>query len=229
MDRKCLGVILHLYANPYSTGKEIAKNTGLSEPDVSKLLNMLREENTIANKPCQPQKNKNYSGKCWYIVDRVATLERAAKALSKRKQNVIREIKDLMDQYSMLDTHGTECSRGFFAFSDILYMICPPCIDPGKMTAAMLCNDSIYELQRVYYTQKIAPYENAIECAKTQKERGIATEEKDAEHVRIISSVFSFPVVKLSEPFKKCTKKDEEWADFLLRARIAAHTSNTPP
>ena len=222
-------VILNLYVNPYSTGKEIAQNTGLREPDVSKLLNMLKKENTIDNKPCQPQKDKNYSGKCWYIVDRFTTLEKAVEALGTQKQNIIKKIEDLMDQYSMLDNHGTESNRGFFAFADVLYMICPPCIDPRKMSEAMLCHHNIFELERVYYETKIAPYKNAVESAKTQKERDIAIKKKEAEDVRIFSSVFTPSIAGISEPYLDCTEKDEEWVDFILKVRIAAHTSYTPP
>jgi predicted transcriptional regulator len=229
MDEKCIRAILNLYVNPYSTGKEIAKNTDLSEPDVSIRLNMLKKENIVDNIMCKPQKDKNYSGKCWFIVDRFATLEKAVGVLNAQKQNIIKKIEDLMDQYSMLDTCGTESSRGFFAFADILYMICPPCIDPGKMNEAMLCHSNIFELERVYYETKIAPYENAIESAKTQKEKDIAIKKKEAEDVRILSSVFAPSIVDTSKQFGDYTEKDEEWVDFILKVRIAAHTSNTPP
>ena len=61
-------IIMYLADNQNSGGKTIADKTGLSESDVSKHLNKLKEVGIVDYNTCSPQDGKNYIGKCWYII-----------------------------------------------------------------------------------------------------------------------------------------------------------------
>ena len=69
MNEKDMPIILYLANNPNSTGKTITDETGLNESNVSKHLNKLKEKSIVDYKTCLPQDGKNYTGKCWYILD----------------------------------------------------------------------------------------------------------------------------------------------------------------
>lgn len=69
-------IIMHLAYNPHSPSKQIAKETGLSETNASKHLNKLKTDNIIDYKTCPTREGKNYTGKCWHIIDDYATFNR---------------------------------------------------------------------------------------------------------------------------------------------------------
>ena len=60
-------IILYLADNQNNGGKTIADKTGLSESEVSKHLNKLKEAGIVDYNTCSPQDGKNYTGKCWYV------------------------------------------------------------------------------------------------------------------------------------------------------------------
>ena len=62
-------IIMYLADNQNSGGKTIAEKTGLSESDVSKHLNKLKKVGIVDYNTCSPQDGKNYTGKCWYIIE----------------------------------------------------------------------------------------------------------------------------------------------------------------
>lgn len=69
MNEKDMRIIISLANNPNSTGKKITDKTGLSESTVSKRLNKLKKKSIVDYETCSPHDDKNYTGKCWHILD----------------------------------------------------------------------------------------------------------------------------------------------------------------
>ena len=177
MDEKHIPALMYLCVNPYSTGKEIAQNTDLSESDVSKHLNTLKKEGIVDNKTCQPQKGKNYTGKCWFVVNNLNAYQKIGEFQTSQTDEIIKKIRDLMNLYNTVNyapitNNEEELPRdAFFTLCDIVSAVCPPNIDPRKVLASLLVHNAVWELERTYYETKIAPYNQAIESAKNKEER----------------------------------------------------------
>lgn len=76
MNEKDTRIILYLASEPNSIGKAIADKTDLSESEVSKHLNNLKKKNILDNQTCPTQEGKNYTGKCWYVIEDLPILKK---------------------------------------------------------------------------------------------------------------------------------------------------------
>ena len=229
MDEKQMRIIAYLLGNPHSIGKEIAQKTNLSESDVSKRLNMLKKEGVVDSIFSQPQKGKGYIGKSWHIINDAETIVKLTDFAMEREQSLINEIKELTHIYDEIRNHGCKYpTHDFVILCHIVPKMCPPYVDPRKISAALLAHDTIFELERTYYETKIAPHNQAIENAKTQEERDKAIQQKDGTKARIIGDLFTLSLDASKKRYKDYTKKEEEWVNFMVKYRIQEPLLDTP-
>ena len=220
MKEKTVLTLMYIYANPYSSNKETAQGTGLSKSDVSKHLNALKKEGIVDHKICQPQKGKNYIGKCWFVVNEFNAIMKVVEFQTSQKEKIVEQIRDLMNTYDVMsnapimENEENNPADGFFALCDIIFEVCPQNIDPRKVLASLLVHDAVFELERTYYETKIAPYNRAIESAKTEEERDKATKQKKEMESHILEYVLTPRPVLEKEMYSDYTEKEKEWIDF---------------
>jgi len=236
MDEKNAPVIMCLYDNPYSTGKEIAQYTGLSKSNVSKHLNALKKEGIVNNKTCQPQKGKNYTGKCWFVVNEFNAVTKITAFQIAQKDKIVEKIRESMELHEatknapIMENEEKNPMDGFFTLCDIIPEVCPQNIDPRKVLASLLVHDVIFELERTYYETKIAPYNQAIESAETQEERYKAIKRKEDMKTHILEYVLTPRPVLEKEMHRGCTEKEKEWINFKhdFKSRTPEQPSDIP-
>ena len=232
MDEKHIPTLMYLYANPYSTGKEIAQYSGLSESNVSKHLNALKKEGIVDNETCQPQKGKNYTGKCWFVVNGFNAIMKITEFQISQKDKIVKEIRDLINMHDAIDNapimnnEEKNPADGFFTLCDIIFNVCPQNIDPRKVLASLLVHDVIFELERTYYETKIAPYNQAIESAETQEERDKATRRREEMESHIFQDVLTPRSILKNQTFRDYTEKEREWVDFKFNKQHETHFSS---
>lgn len=71
-----VAVLAFLADHPSTIGKDIASATGISEPDVSKTLTMLKSMAIVTSETRRTKEGKNYTGKYWCIVHDVPALKK---------------------------------------------------------------------------------------------------------------------------------------------------------
>lgn len=147
--------------------------------------------------------------------------ERLSELFVEQQQKVVDEINRLMIRYHNFNwrEHEIKDYEKVLGLLQVVPKMFPPYIDSRKISAALLSHDKIFQFQRLYYNTKIAPYNQAIEDAKTEEESKKAIKEKEWMENQIFINDFTIRSLNTNE-MKDCTADERTWVNFFVEGQI---------